>query len=203
MRLVLADRLPEGSLAVLPPDLHVVVSPADLRPALGEADGLCCLLTSRVDEALLRAAPKLRVVANVATGVDNVDLAAATRLGVVVTHTPGVLTEATADLAFALILGVARRLIEGDTLVRGGEFRGWRPDLLLGAEVSGATVGIVGLGRIGRAVARRAGAFGMRVLYAAPRAAPPSIERTLGAERVPLARLLAESDFVTLHCPLA
>ncbi len=172
---------------------------AALARAVGRIDALLCQLTDRVDAALLARAPRLRVVANCAVGYDNVDLAAAAAHGVVVTNTPDVLTETSADLAFALILAAARRVCEGDRLVRAGRWRGWSPDLLLGRDVHGATLGIVGLGRIGAAVARRARGFGMRVLYHQrhPARRPPA-----GALRVSLTRLLATADVVSLHVPL-
>jgi glyoxylate reductase len=168
---------------------------------LAEADALISLLDVAVDEELLARAPRLRVVANVAVGYDNVDVPAATRRGVIVTNTPGVLTDATADLTFALLLAAARRLVEGDALVRGGGWRGWSLDLLLGADVAGRAIGIVGLGRIGQAVARRARGFDMEILYAGRRPVPAAAE--LGARHAPLAELLAASDFVTLHVPLS
>jgi glyoxylate reductase len=170
-----------------------------LLAGVRDADGLLCLLTERVDAALLDAAPKLRGVANYAVGYNNVDLAAAAARGVVVTTTPDVLSETTADLAFALLLATARRLVEGDTLVRRGGWNGWKPDQLLGHEVHGATLGIVGLGRIGAAVARRARGFGMKVLYwnrRRLRRAPA------GARYATLPRLLTGSDFVSIHVPL-
>ncbi len=142
--------------------------------------------------------PNLKIVANCATGVDNVDLVAAEMRGVLVTNTPDVLTEATADLTWALILAVTRRLKEGMALIDSGEWSGWHPALLLGIDLAGATLGIVGAGRIGQAVGRRARAFGMRTLYSA-RSARPAFESETGAVRADLARLLRESDIVTLH----
>jgi glyoxylate reductase len=138
---------------------------AELVAGVRDADGLLCLLTERIDAELLTHTPKLRAVANYAVGYNNVDLAAAAARNVVVTTTPDVLTETTADLAFALMLAAARRVVEGDRLVRSGGWRGWEPDQLLGQDVHGATLGIIGLGRIGGAVARRARGFGMRILY--------------------------------------
>jgi glyoxylate reductase len=174
-----------------------------LRAAISDKNGLLCLVTERIDAALLDAAPRLRVVANMAVGYDNVDVAAAAARGIVVTNTPGVLDDATADLAMALLLAVARRVAEGERLVRSGGFTGWRPDLLVGTEVAGKTLGIVGMGRIGTATARRAAlGFGMRVLYTA-RSDKPEAERELGARRVELAELLRSSDFVSIHVPLA
>src|SRR5262245_56631125 len=148
---------------------------------------LVTLLTDRVDRAVLEAGKRLRIVANVAVGVDNIDVAAATRLGILVTNTPGVLTESTADLTWALILTVARRVDEGDAQVRAGRFKGWSFDLLRGMELRGKTLGIVGAGRVGRAVAARAKGFGMKVLT---------------HKGVPLARLLKASDVVSIHVPL-
>ena len=152
-----------------------------------ETEGLLSLLTDTVDAALIAAAPRLRAISNYAVGVDNVDVEAATARGIPVGNTPDVLTESTADLALALMLGISRRRTEGDALVRRGGWRGWDPELLLGRDLHGATVGIVGLGRIGRAVARRAEGFGARVV---------------SVNRPPLDELLELSDFVTLHCPL-
>ncbi|MCB9563260.1 MAG: D-glycerate dehydrogenase [Kofleriaceae bacterium] len=176
-----------------------LASPA-LAAALGDADALVPLLTERVDAAVLDAAPRLRVVANYAVGHDNVDVAAATARGVCVANTPDVLTEATADLAFALLLAAARRLGEGERLVRAGAWTGWAPDQLLGADVFGRTLGLVGLGRIGAAVGRRARGFAMPILYAAPRPSPHAAE--LGATRVELDELFARADVISLHCPL-
>jgi glyoxylate reductase len=165
-------------------------------------DAIVSLLTDRIDAPLLEHAPALRIVANVAVGVDNVDLAACRARGIIVTNTPGVLTEATADLAFGLLLAASRRIAEGDRLVRRGQFVGWTLSLLLGACVHGAMLGIVGLGRIGQAMARRARGFGMHVLYAQPSRQPLDVERALGAQYEPLDDLFAASDFVSIHCPL-
>jgi len=161
----------------------------ELLRRLPGAVGLMTMPTDRVDGEVLDAAP-LRVVANHAVGVDNIDLDAARSRGVVITNTPGVLTEATADLAMALILAAARRVVEADRFVRAGRFRGWRPTMLRGLELHGARLGIVGYGRIGRAVAARAGAFGMEVVH------------TGRGSGLPLDELLATSDVVSLHCPL-
>ncbi len=166
------------------------------------ADGIICLLTDRIDAALiLAAAPRLRVISAVAVGYDNIDVAAATARRIPVGNTPGVLTEATADLAFALILATARRLTEAERFVRDGQWRTWDPRGFLGADVHGATLGIVGFGKIGQAVARRARGFDMRVLYAT-RTAPDPAAADLG-ERAELETLLRESDFVSLHVPLS
>ena len=161
--------------------------PAVLRERVADAEGLLCLLTDRVDRALLDAAPRLRAIANYAVGTDNVDLELTRARGIAVGVTPDVLTEATADLAFALLLAAARRLPEAAAAARDGAWRTWEPARWLGAEVDGAALGIVGFGRIGRAVARRAAGFRM------------SVRSTADTE---LDELLAASDFVSLHCPL-
>lgn len=177
-------------------------SEGDLIKRARKAQGLIPLLADRVSAAVLESCPGLKVVANYAVGVDNVDLQAAVRLGVVVTNTPDVLTEATADLAWTLILGVARRVKEGAGMMQRRAFKGWAPDLLLGMDLRGKTLGIVGMGRIGQAVARRAPAFGMGVLYADGARLCESAESALGARRVSVADLLSVSDVVSLHCPL-
>jgi glyoxylate reductase len=189
--------------------LHVVQLPADepvppavLRGAVTGQSAILCLLTERIDAGVLDAAgPGLRVVANLAVGYDNIDTGAAAERGIVVTNTPDVLTEATADLAWALLLAAARRVVEGDALVRAGRWEGWSPTQLLGAPVAGRTLGIVGLGTIGTAVARRARGFGMTVLYH-NRGRNERAEAELGARRVGLDELLAAADVVTLHAPL-
>ena len=166
-------------------------------------EAVVALLTDRVDAAFLEGSPLLRVVANVAVGVDNVDLAACRARGVVVTNTPDVLTEATADLAFGLLLAAARRIAEGDRLVRAGGFTGWTPSFMLGTRVHGTTLGIVGMGRIGQAVARRARGFGMPVLYTQRTRLPANLEAELGATFVgSLDDLLAHAESVSVHCPL-
>jgi len=167
-----------------------------------DADAWVTLLTDPIDDARLAGAKALRVVANVAVGEDNVDLAACRARGVVVTNTPGVLTEATADLAFGLVLAACRRIAEGDRLVRAGGWKGWSPSFMVGGRVHGATLGIVGLGRIGQAVARRARGFGMHVLYTQRAPLPEPLARALGATWATLDDLVAASDIVSIHCPL-
>src|SRR5712664_936390 len=167
-----------------------------------DKEGLICLLTEKINEELLSEAPKLRIAANVAVGFDNIDVAACTKRGVAATNTPGVLDETTADFAWTLLMAVARRLVEGDTYARTGNWKGWNLDQMCGTDVWGKTIGIVGFGRIGRAVARRAAGFNMRILYTATKRATVEIEKELGAEYRDLNALLAESDFVTLHVPL-
>jgi glyoxylate reductase len=174
----------------------------ELKNAFKSANAVLCLLTDKINEELLSNAPNLRVVANMAVGYDNIDLKAASRHGIMATNTPGVLSETTADLTWALILSTARKIVESDQYTRDRKFSGWEPMLFMGADVYGKTLGIVGFGRIGQAVARRAAGFDMRVLYHDEMKVPRSAEKRLGATRVPLATLLRESDFVTLHVPL-
>ena len=164
--------------------------PEELSSRCADAEGVLSLLTDPIDSALIEAAPELRAISNYAVGVDNVEVDAATARGIPVGNTPGVLTDSTADLAVALMLGAARRLVEGEAFVRRGEWRTWEPELLLGHDLHGATVGIVGFGRIGRAVARRLEGFGCELLHSGR------------DDGVALEELLERSDFVTLHAPL-
>lgn len=173
---------------------------AQLKRRARDADALLTMVTDRVDAALIAVAPKLRVISNLAVGLDNIDIAAATAAGIAVGHTPGVLTEATADLAFALLMAAARRIAEGDREVRAGKWRTWGPAVLLGHDVFGATLGILGWGKIGRAMAHRGRGFDMRVLY--PSRSSEYGGLVAGAMRVSMTRLLRESDFVSLHVPL-
>lgn len=175
---------------------------AELAAGVAEADALVCMLSDRIDAALLDAAPRLKVIANYAVGYDNVDVAAARARGVEVTNTPGVLTDATADLAWALVLATARRLGEGERLVRSGAWSGWAPRQLVGRPVAGQRLGIVGMGAIGQAVARRAAGFGMDVCYHNRRPVPADVEARLGAAYVELDELFATADVVSLHAPL-
>jgi glyoxylate reductase len=167
-----------------------------------DKEALVCLLTEKVNEELLRAAPKLRIAANVAVGFDNIDVDACTKRGVVATNTPGVLDETTADFAWTLMMAVARRLGEGEQLARSGNWKGWNLDQLCGADVWGKTLGIVGFGRIGRAMARRALGFNMKVIYTDAVRAAEELERSVNATFVDMNTLLAESDFISLHVPL-
>lgn len=181
-------------------DLHEGREPLPYNELLARVrgkQGLVAMVTDTVDRAVLEAGQDLRVVSAVAVGIDNIDVAAAGERGVVVTNTPDVLTEATADLAWALMLGIMRRIVEGDRLVRRNGWKGWALDFMLGTDPRGKQLGIVGFGRIGRAVAARAGAFGMRVAYMSR-----SSQAVADAEPMPLDRLLATSDVVSLHCPL-
>ncbi|MCG3129188.1 MAG: putative 2-hydroxyacid dehydrogenase [Phycisphaerae bacterium] len=195
-RLRAAGLLPEEFPSDDPP------SRAELLSRVRDVAAIVAMLSERIDAELLDAAGAgLRVVSNFAVGIDNVDLAACRARNVRVTNTPGVLTEATADIAWALILAAARRVAEGDRLVRAGEWRGWTPTQLLGLEMNGATLGVIGAGRIGTAVARRSAGFGMRVLYSHPRD-NPELDGPLAARRVELDVLLRESDVVSLHIPM-
>ena len=175
----------------------------ELLKRVAGKDALVCLLTEKVDGELLDAAgPNLRIVANVAVGFDNIDVPACTERKVAVTNTPGVLDETTADFTWALLMAVARRLVEGDRLARSGEWLQWNFDLLCGTDVWGKTLGIIGLGRIGRAVARRASGFRMRVIYYSATRAPAEIERELNAEYLPQDQVFQQADFLSLHVPL-
>ena len=174
----------------------------ELLRRVANKDGLICLLTEKINDELLAAAPRLRWVANIAVGFDNIDVDACTRRHVAVSNTPGVLDETTADFAWTLLLAVARRLIEGDALARSGEWKGWNLDQLVGADVWGKTLGILGFGRIGRAVAGRASGFGMRVIYNDAVRAPSEVEGELRAEFMERDTVLRQADFVSLHVPL-
>jgi glyoxylate reductase len=178
------------------------ISKNEMLQKLRDKEGLVCLLTEKVNQELLNAAPKLRIAANVAVGFDNIDLDACTKRGVVATNTPGVLDETTADFAWALMMAVARRVSEGEALARSGAWKGWDLDQLVGTDVWGKTLGIVGFGRIGKAMARRALGFQMKVVYADAVQAPEAVEKELKATYRGMTDLLAESDFVSLHVPL-
>jgi lactate dehydrogenase-like 2-hydroxyacid dehydrogenase len=210
-RIVVTRRVPPSALDLLGATADVWVSPHDrpltapeLHEAVAGADAVVTLLHDRVDDAFLDAAgPQLRCVANVAVGYDNIDVEACTRRGVQVTNTPGVLTEATADIAMGLILAATRRFGEGERLLRDRQPWAWSMFFMLGTSLQGKTLGIVGLGEIGRATARRARAFGMEIAYAGRRRAVPEVEDELGGARhLPLEELLATADVVSLHCPL-
>ncbi|MCU1343235.1 MAG: glyoxylate reductase [Candidatus Acidoferrum typicum] len=176
---------------------------AEVLKRVAGKDALICLLTEKIDRELLDAAgPNLRIAANVAVGYDNIDVPACTERKVAATNTPGVLDETTADFTWTLLMAVARRLIEADRLARSGAWRQWNLDQLCGTDIWGKTLGIIGFGRIGRAVARRAAGFRMRVIYNSTTRAPQEIERELNAEFMERDRVLAEADFVSLHVPL-
>lgn len=200
--------LPEPVMAALRQQYRLLSEPTDLPPTpeerrrcFAQADAVLCTLTDRIDAALLSEASRLKIVANYAVGYNNIDVAAATRRGVVVTNTPDVLTDATADLTWALMLAVARRVVEGDAWLRSGTWPGWAPTQMLGTDVTGKTLGIIGMGRIGQAVAQRAQGFRMPVLYAGrrPCPSPPGFPAWTHQS---LDDVLTNSDFVSLHVPL-
>lgn len=206
-KVLVTRSIPEAGLALLRERVELEVGPSEgfmprevLLAKLPLFDGVLCLLKDRMDREALDAATRLKVLSNYGVGYDNIDVAYATAKGIVVTNTPDVLTEATADMTFALLLAVARRLSEAERIAREGKWA-WAPDFLLGADLHGATLGLVGFGRIGKAVARRAKGFGLRIRYTLAR---PSAEgNELGAVHVPILEdLLAASDFVSLHVPL-
>ena len=205
----ISNVLPQAARDLIPKDVSVDYNETDtplpkseLMTRLRGKDGLVCQIITTVDDEVLAQAPSLRVVANVAVGYNNIDVAAARRRGVVVTNTPDVLTETTADFAWALLMAAARRVVEADHFARSGRWTRWQWDLLWGADVHEKTLGIIGFGRIGRAVARRALGFDMRVLYHDGVRADAATERELRAAPTDLATLLRESDFVTLHTNL-
>ncbi len=181
----------------LPPPHELLVEEAR------DVDGLLTLLTDKIDASVMQAAPKLRVISNLAVGYDNIDVAEATKRGIVVGNTPGVLTETTADFAFALLMAAARRVVEADTFTRKGRWKTWGPMLLLGQDIHHTTLGIIGLGRIGVELAKRAKGFDMKVLYYDELRRSEEEEKQLGVEYIPeLSTLLSQSDFISLHVPL-
>jgi len=208
-RVFVTRLLPEGGMQRIHQVCEAEVWPEELPPAyevllqkVRGAAGLVSLLTDRIDSGLMDAAGgTLKVISQMAVGYDNIDVAAATARGIPVGNTPGVLTETTADFAFALLMSAARRVVEGERYVKAGAWKTWGPTLLMGYDVHGATLGLVGFGRIGQAMARRAAGFRMQVLYHDP-AADPGVAKQLGAHSRSLEQLLAESDFVSLHVPL-
>lgn len=208
-RVYVARRLPEAALSLLREHADITVWEIDEVPPPRDVllrqsapcDALVCLLTDRIDGTFLDACPNLKVVSNVAVGFDNIDVDAATARGVVVTNTPGVLTETTADFAFTLMMAAARRVVEADRYTRQGRWRSWMPMLFLGQDIHGATLGLVGLGRIGAAMARRARGFSMTILYHDV-VRREDLEDDLGIRFTSLDDLLRESDFVSIHTPL-
>ena len=179
------------------------MSREDLLHAVMDVDGLVSMLSERVDAELMDRAPVLKVVSNYAVGYNNIDVDAATSRGIMITNTPGVVTDATADLAWAILMGIARDVCQVDRFVRSGEWKEWRPEMFVAADITGATLGIIGLGRIGQAMAKRAEGFDMHVLYSDVSRAAPEVEQRCGAEFVSLDDLLRRSDFVTIHVPLS
>ena len=209
MKILVTGRLPAEVLETLTREHDVDARKAD-RPmpreqilqCVSDKEGLLCMITDRIDRELMDRAPRLKMIANFGVGYNNIDVKEATARGIPVSNTPGVLTEATADATLALIIGVSRRIVEGDRMTREGRFQFWAPFYFLGSEVSGKTLGIVGLGRIGRAVARRARGFDMRILYHKRTRMAADEEKELGVEYASLKDLLGQADFVSLHVPL-
>jgi glyoxylate reductase len=208
-KILIASGLQEEALRLIPKDVDVDIhrgedplSKAELMRRLADRDGLICQIVDTIDDAVLAAAPGLKVVANIAVGFNNIDVPAARRRGVAVTNTPDVLTETTADFTWALLLAAARRVVEADAYVRSGQWKKWAWELLWGVDVHGKTLGVLGFGRIGRAVARRALGFGMRVLYQDAVRASVEVERELRARYVDRDTVLREADFVSVHTPL-
>lgn len=208
-KIFLTRELPPESMAMLREHSILKMNPDDrvldkqeILSGISEVDGLVCLLTDTIDDEILSVNPNLQVVANFAVGFNNIDIDAATRRNIPVTNTPGVLTETTADMAFALLMASARRVVEGDRFVRGKKWNGWGPLQFLGSDVTGATLGLIGLGRIGSAVARRAKGFDMDVVYWNRTRLSQQDESQLGVRYADLNDLLAQSDFVSVHLAL-
>ncbi|WP_013322554.1 2-hydroxyacid dehydrogenase [Gloeothece verrucosa] len=209
-KIFVTRQLPERGLNPLLSHAEIEIWPERQPPAyeillekVQQIDGLLCLLTDRIDEQLINTGKSLKVISQMAVGYDNIDIKAATNRKIPVGNTPGVLTDATADLTWALLMCAARRIIESEQYVRAGSWQTWEPTLLLGTDLSGATLGIVGLGRIGEAVARRASGFNLRVIYSSRHRRSKEIEAALGVEYVEFNRLLQESDIITLHTALS
>jgi glyoxylate reductase len=202
-------RIPEPGLEMLRARCQVEVNPEDrvlskeeIIEGIQGKDALLCLLTDEIDEEIMDANPNLKVISNYAVGFNNIKVAEATRRGLPITNTPGVLTETTADMAWTLLMAAGRRLVEADKFTRAGKYNGWGPMLLLGYDIYGKTLGLVGLGRIGEAMVKRGHGFGMKILYFDANRRSPEEEKALGIEYRQLDQLLAEADYVSLHVPL-
>ena len=209
MKILITGRLPGPVVADIETayeiDMHShdhPMSREQLLSRIGGKDGLLCTITDTVDTNLLKQAPGLKIIANYGVGFNNIDVEAAAKMGIPVTNTPGVLTDATADLTFALILSTGRRVVEGDRHTRAGRFKFWAPFHFLGSEISGKTLGIIGMGRIGKAVAARAAGFNMKVIYTGRHRLPADEEDRFNAGYREMDALLAHSDFISLHVPL-
>lgn len=209
-RVLITRVLPEPALEVVRQACEVQLDPLDqqltpaaLQQAVVDKHGVLCLITDRIDASVLDAAAALKVVSNIAVGYDNIDVAAATQRGILVTNTPGVVTESTADLTWSLLCSIARRIAEGDRYIRAGKWREWTLMLMAGGDIYGKTLGIFGMGRIGQAVARRAQGFHMRVLYHNRHRLEPALEAAFNATWVDKPTLLQQADFVSVHVPLS
>ncbi|RKX36638.1 MAG: D-glycerate dehydrogenase [Thermotogae bacterium] len=209
MKVFVTRQIPQKGLEMLKARFEVEIGASDRNLSRREicegtkdADALVCLLSDAIDEEILSGAKKLKIIANYAVGYNNINVEYAKEHGIFVTNTPGVLTETTADLTWALMLSVARRIVEADKFTRSGKFKGWEPELMLGSDIFGKTLGVIGAGRIGQAVMKRAIGFGMRVIYYSKSRLPLDIESNLNASYVSLEKLLKEADFVSLHVPL-
>lgn len=209
MKVFVSYKIPEAGLKKLREDFELslneeakLLSKGELLSKVCDADALVCLGGETIDKDVIDAGKKLNIIANYAVGYNNIDVGYATQKSIMVTNTPGVLTETTADLAWAILMAIARRIVEGDRFTRSGKFTAWKPDLLLGSDIYGKILGIVGFGRIGQAVAKRSLGFDMKVLYHDIKPVSPEIEQTYKATYVDLDTLLKQSDFVTLHVPL-
>jgi glyoxylate reductase len=208
MKVFVTRKIPQPGLDLLKKEFTIEINPYDrvltkeeIIKGIGGKDGLLCLLTDPIDKDVINAEPKLKMIASYAVGYDNIDVAAATKRGIPVSNTPGVLTETTAELAWALLFSIARRVVEGDVFTRDGKFKGWAPMLMLGQDIKRKTLGVVGAGRIGTAFALKSKGFEMKVLYTDEQR-NEQLERELGAKKVSLSTLLKKSDFVSVHIPL-
>jgi glyoxylate reductase len=209
IKVLITGRLPANIILPLQQRYHVEMNPEfyhmerqALIVGIRDKQGLLPMITDIINEEVMTQSPSLKIIANYGVGYNNIDVQAATARGIMVTNTPGVLTEATAELAFALLLSVSRRIVEGDKMVREGRFKFWAPMLFLGTEVTGKTLGIIGMGKIGKAVGRRARAFDMKILYHNRKRIDPEEENDLQAKYVDLKTLLTQSDFISVHVPL-
>ena len=208
-KVLLTRNLPRPGIDALTEHVDLEVNPIDgvmfheeIKKRITDKDGLICLLTDTIDAEVIGSAPRLKIIANYAVGFNNIDLAEATKKGIAVTNTPDVLTETTADFTFGLLIAIARRIVEADLFLRDGRFEGWAPELMLGADVHGKILGLVGFGRIGKAVARRARGFGMRIVYHDARRLSDSVEKEHDVQFRSFKELLSEADFVSIHAPL-
>jgi len=202
-------KLPEKALEMIRAECDMEINPHDrvltkeeIISGVSGKDGLLCLLTDEIDEEIIDSGKNLRIIANYAVGYNNIDVGVATERKIPVTNTPGVLTDTTADMAWALIFAIARRVVEADKFTKEGKYKGWGPMMFLGGDIYGKTLGVVGLGRIGKSVVKRAKGFDMKVLYFDAFRADEKVEKELGIEYVSLEELLKESDFVSIHVPL-